>query len=102
MPTATLRRFGEFAEPVGKAVRGSTERRAASLAPGGGGVDNPPMASTVRPRVQAVGLMERGGVLAALRGALAEVRAGSGRMVLLNGEAGIGKTAIVEAFTGEA
>jgi tetratricopeptide (TPR) repeat protein len=102
MRAATLRRFGEFAEPVGKTVRGSTERRAASLAPGGGGVDNPPMASTVRPRVQAVGLMERGGALAALRGALAEVRAGSGRMVLLNGEAGIGKTAIVEAFTGEA
>ena len=43
-------------------------------------------------------LLEREDALAALHGALSEVRAGSGRFVLVSGEAGIGKTALVRAF----
>lgn len=43
-------------------------------------------------------LLERGDALAALGDALAASRAGSGRVVLVTGEAGAGKTALVEAF----
>jgi DNA-binding CsgD family transcriptional regulator/tetratricopeptide (TPR) repeat protein len=43
-------------------------------------------------------LLEREEALAALHGALSESRAGSGRLVLVSGEAGIGKTALVLAF----
>jgi DNA-binding CsgD family transcriptional regulator/tetratricopeptide (TPR) repeat protein len=43
-------------------------------------------------------LLEREDVLAALRGALAEAAGGSGRLVLVAGEAGVGKTAVVRAF----
>jgi len=43
-------------------------------------------------------LLERGSFLAALAGYAAEARAGSGRLVLVSGESGIGKTALVEAF----
>ena len=48
------------------------------------------------------GLLEREDALAALHGALSEVRAGSGRFVLLAGEAGVGKTALVRAFAASA
>lgn len=43
-------------------------------------------------------LLERDGLLASLRGHLAETRRGGGRLVIVSGEAGIGKTALVEAF----
>jgi DNA-binding CsgD family transcriptional regulator/tetratricopeptide (TPR) repeat protein len=45
-------------------------------------------------------LVEREDALAALHGAHAEVRAsGGGRVVLVSGEAGIGKTALIDAFS---
>ena len=43
-------------------------------------------------------LLEREQVLEALRGALAAAATGHGRLVLVAGEAGIGKTAVVRAF----
>ena len=50
----------------------------------------------IRPEV---GLLERGAELAALDEALAAVRgSGQGRLVLLTGEAGIGKTSLLRAF----
>jgi DNA-binding CsgD family transcriptional regulator len=58
------------------------------------------MASTIRPTGAVVApLLERDDALAVLHGALSEVRAGTGRMVLVSGEAGIGKTALVRSFT---
>ena len=48
------------------------------------------------------GLLEREDALAALHGALSEVRAGSGRVLLVSGEAGIGKTALVRVFVAAA
>ena len=44
-------------------------------------------------------LVEREDALAALHGALAESRAGSGRLLLVPGEAGVGKSALVAAFS---
>ncbi len=44
-------------------------------------------------------LLERDTQLAALNTALSEVRAGFGRIALVSGEAGIGKTSLVEQFT---
>ena len=43
-------------------------------------------------------LLERSSFLDALAGYAAEARGGSGRLVLVSGESGIGKTALVEAF----
>jgi DNA-binding CsgD family transcriptional regulator/tetratricopeptide (TPR) repeat protein len=43
-------------------------------------------------------LLERSSFLDALTGYAAEARLGSGRLVLVSGESGIGKTALVEAF----
>ena len=43
-------------------------------------------------------LLERALFLDALAGYAAEARQGSGRLVLVSGESGIGKTALVEAF----
>lgn len=45
-----------------------------------------------------VPLLEREDVLAALAGAYSEARAGRGRLLLLSGEAGVGKTSVVHAF----
>jgi DNA-binding CsgD family transcriptional regulator/tetratricopeptide (TPR) repeat protein len=45
-------------------------------------------------------LLEREDVLAALSGAHAEARAGTGRLVFVAGEAGVGKTSVVRAFLG--
>ena len=45
-------------------------------------------------------LLEREDDLAVLHGALSEVRAGRGRLVLVAGEAGVGKTSLVNAFCG--
>src|SRR5512132_4501875 len=44
-------------------------------------------------------LLERESALETLGGWLAEARAGGGRLVLVGGEAGVGKTALVEEFT---
>ncbi|HET8787338.1 MAG TPA: AAA family ATPase, partial [Actinomycetes bacterium] len=44
-------------------------------------------------------LLEREPALEALGGWLAEAGAGRGRLVLVAGEAGVGKTALVEEFT---
>jgi predicted ATPase len=43
-------------------------------------------------------LLERESALDALGGWLAEARAGRGRLVLVGGEAGVGKTALVSEF----
>jgi DNA-binding CsgD family transcriptional regulator/tetratricopeptide (TPR) repeat protein len=59
------------------------------------------MSITSRP-VSVHHLLERDDALAALHGAYSESRAGAGRMVLLGGEAGVGKTALVRAFCSEA
>jgi len=45
------------------------------------------------------GLLEREDSLAALHGAYSEARAGTGRLVLVAGEAGVGKTALVRTFS---
>jgi DNA-binding CsgD family transcriptional regulator len=47
-------------------------------------------------------LLERESLLATLHQALADADGGSGRLVLVGGEAGVGKTALVEAFLLEA
>src|ERR671933_2770441 len=47
-------------------------------------------------------LIGRGEELAELRGGLEDARAGRGRLFLVVGEAGIGKTALLEAFVEEA
>src|SRR5262245_50512226 len=47
-------------------------------------------------------LLERGPQLASLAGAVAEAKAGHGRIVLVHGEAGVGKTALVRRFCAEA
>ena len=47
---------------------------------------------------EGVRLLEREDALASLRRTLAEVASGSGRLVLVAGEAGVGKTAVVRAF----
>ena len=44
------------------------------------------------------GLLERDEALACLLGAHSEARAGAGQLVLISGEAGIGKTSLVHAF----
>jgi AAA ATPase domain len=43
-------------------------------------------------------LLERGPSLALLAGYAAEARRGDGRLVLVSGEAGVGKTALLERF----
>jgi len=48
-----------------------------------------------------LGLLERDDVLEEIRGALAEAADGRGRMVLVAGEAGVGKTAVVQALCDE-
>lgn len=47
-----------------------------------------------------VALLEREGLLEALDAAHAEARDGSGRLVLVHGEAGVGKSALVRAWAG--
>jgi DNA-binding CsgD family transcriptional regulator len=47
-------------------------------------------------------LLERTHLLGELAGILTEAAAGSGRMVMLGGEAGVGKTAVVDRFCAEA
>ncbi len=46
-------------------------------------------------------LLERDAPLAMLQSLLVEASAGSGRLALIGGEAGIGKTSLIEHFTGE-
>ncbi|MBO0870031.1 MAG: AAA family ATPase, partial [Micromonosporaceae bacterium] len=45
-------------------------------------------------------LLERGAVLAQLAAAAAAARAGQGGVVLLSGEAGVGKSSVVQRFAG--
>src|SRR4029453_6548267 len=45
-------------------------------------------------------LLERGHFLRTFDESAAEAASGSGRLVLLSGEAGVGKTSLVEAFRG--
>ena len=56
------------------------------------------MSTAARTASPAGHLLEREDALAALHGAYAEARAGTGRLILLGGEAGIGKTAVVRTF----
>ena len=45
-------------------------------------------------------LIERASFLASLEGLLSEAAAGSGRLVFLGGEAGVGKTTLATALAG--
>ena len=73
----------------------------ASLAKPVAQADNARVATTIRATSAVVApLLERDDALVVLHGALSEVRAGAGRMVLVSGEAGIGKTALVRSFAG--
>src|SRR4029450_1158459 len=56
---------------------------------------------SVTSTLKQAGLLERDDVLDELRGALADAAGGRGRLVLIAGEAGVGKTAVVEALCGE-
>ena len=56
------------------------------------------MISGTRAEQTPVPLLEREAALGLLRGALAEALAGEGRCVLVHGEAGIGKTALLQFF----
>ena len=47
-------------------------------------------------------LLERETELAALAASFSDVRAGSGRLVLVAGEAGVGKSALVRSYCAEA
>jgi DNA-binding CsgD family transcriptional regulator/tetratricopeptide (TPR) repeat protein len=51
--------------------------------------------------LEQAGLLERDSVLEELRRPLAEAATGRGRLVLVAGEAGVGKTAVVQAFCDE-
>ena len=53
---------------------------------------------TLTPASEDHGLLERTGELAALERSIAQARDGRGSLVLVSGEAGIGKTALVRAF----
>ena len=53
------------------------------------------------PNAPGVVLVERDGQLAELAGFLAQAKAGSGRFVLVRGEAGIGKSALVDRFVAD-
>jgi DNA-binding CsgD family transcriptional regulator/tetratricopeptide (TPR) repeat protein len=53
-------------------------------------------------RATADRLLEREDALAALQGAYSEAKAGAGRLMLVAGEAGVGKTALVRAFCDQA
>ena len=59
------------------------------------------MSTISRPSTTPERLLEREDALAALRGAYEESTAGSGRLVLVSGEAGVGKTALVRRFLEE-
>ena len=50
------------------------------------------------PLLSANRLLEREDALAALHGAYSEAKSGTGRLILVAGEAGVGKTALVQAF----
>ena len=57
------------------------------------------MSIAVHPRSREA-LLEREDALAALHGAHSEAKSGTGRLVLVAGEAGVGKTSLVRAFAG--
>ncbi len=57
-----------------------------------------PMSVVSRPLSLPGDLIERDEALAALHGAYSEARSGAGRLALVAGEAGIGKTSVVRAF----
>ena len=59
---------------------------------------DPGVSSISGTRRRADGLLEREDALAALQGAHSEAKAGAGRLVLVAGEAGVGKTALLQAF----
>ena len=62
-------------------------------------MDKPESCSEDAPNtIQRMQVLERGGFLEQLDGLLAEAALGRGRLVLVRGEAGIGKTTLVEAF----
>ncbi len=65
------------------------------LFPGAEPGESGPASSTIG----SVGLLERDGVLEQLDGLLGEASWRRGRLVLLRGEAGAGKTSVVDAFT---
>ena len=59
---------------------------------------DPGVSSISGTRRRADGLLEREDALAALHGAHSEAKAGAGQLVLVAGEAGVGKTALLRAF----
>jgi predicted ATPase len=53
-------------------------------------------------RISSPGLIGRAAELSSLHAALEDARAGRGRVVLVEGDAGLGKTRLVEHFTSQA
>ena len=61
-------------------------------------MNDSPVSVISRPASLPADLLERDDAIAALHGAQSEARAGVGRLVLVAGEAGIGKTSVARAF----
>lgn len=86
-------------EYAGEAQRGNSRL---VLIAGEAGVAPTGFAATVGLGQMADVLVERAGFLASLEGLLGEALEGNGRLVLLGGEAGVGKTTLAAALAGTA
>ena len=87
---------GNTEEPV--AITGSHQRRGAPLRSVASELN---MRTVIAQSVAEPGLLERERVLRALEDALTEAAAGRGRLVLVAGEAGVGKTTVIRTFCDE-
>ena len=96
---ACRRRAGARRAPGADPRAAATQRRRDLVRPGGGRSGAPVRGVTVAPAAGSETLLERGEIISVLDEMLAGVRSSSaGRLVLLGGEAGVGKTALLRRF----